>query len=274
MNQAHLALLRSDSCTQPPMHDHEVTMRRVCSRPCPCVQRHRYDLFKLRDHLTEGHRCADAWVALAHLVPEPWQRLDCLERASAIDPDDQNVRIAYLEHYVVLHPDDEQAAGELRATKARRVLERYKPRIFRHQDASQPIGVILRALRAISDADLEVALEEQERLRRLGRPMLLGDLLVVRRKLAPEALARGLTLQSRIRAVSGATPRTLSEYLIARGHVTPDQLERALLEQIRLHTSGKHEPLGEILLRHGAVDATVLQRAFQQQMHDAMTAFV
>lgn len=65
-------------------------MSRVCPRPCPFVQRHRYNLIRLRDHLAEGHRCADAWIALAHLVREPWQRLDCLERAFAIDPDDQN----------------------------------------------------------------------------------------------------------------------------------------------------------------------------------------
>ncbi|WP_288089637.1 hypothetical protein [Roseiflexus sp.] len=257
-----------------PINDHEVAMSRACPRPCPFVHRHRHDLIRLRDHLAEGHRCADAWVALAHLVREPWQRLDCLERASAIDPNDQNLRIAHLEHHVVLHPEDTQAAEELREAKARRALERYKPRIFRHQDASQPIGVILRALHAVNDADLEVALEEQERLRRLGRPMLLGDLLVLRGKTAPEALARALTLQSRLRAANGAMPRTLSEYLMAKGHVTPDQLERALIEQIRLHTSGKHEPLGEILLRQGAVDTTILQRAFQQHMHDAMTAFV
>ena len=128
-------------------------------------------------------------------------------------------------------------------------------------------------MRAISDTDLEVVLEEQDRLRRLGRPLLLGDLLVRRSKVAPETLARALTLQSRLRAVNGAVPRTLGEYLIARKHVTPDQLERALLEQIRLRASGAHEPLGEILLRHGVVDAAILQRAFQQHMHDAMTAF-
>ena len=94
-----------------------------------------------------------------------------------------------------------------------------------------------------------------------------------RSKVAPETLARALTLQSRLRAVNGAVPRTLGEYLIARKHVTPDQLERALIEQIRLRASGAHEPLGEILLRHGVVDAAILQRAFQQHMHDAMTAF-
>ena len=253
--------------------NHDVAMNHACSRPCPFVQRHRHDLIRLRDHLAEGHRCADAWIAIAHLVHEPWQRLDCLERACAIDPDDQNLQIARLEHYVVLHPDDAQAAEELREAKARRALERYKPRVFRHQDASQPIGAILRALRAISDTDLEVVLEEQDHLRRLGRPLLLGDLLVRRGKVAPETLARALTLQSRLRAVNGAVPRTLGEYLIAQGHVTPDQLECALIEQIRLRASGAHEPLGEILLRHGAIDAAVLQRAFQQHMHDAMTAF-
>lgn len=254
--------------------NHAVAMNQACSRPCPFVQRHRYNLVQLRDHLATGHRCADAWIAIAHLVREPWQRLDCLERACTIDPDDQSLQIARLEHYVVLHPEDVQAAEELREAKARRALERYKPRVFRYQDASQPIGAILRALHAISDADLEVVLEEQDHLRRLGRPLLLGDLLVRRSKVAPKTLARALTLQSRLRAVNGAAPRTLGEYLIAQGHVTPEQLERALLEQIRLRVSGTHEPLGEILLRHGAVDATILQRAFRQHMHDAMTAFV
>lgn len=274
MNRAHLSNSFVSSSERVSDEDYEVAMRHVCSRPCPFVQRHRYDLFKLRDHLAEGCRCADAWVALAHLVPEPWQRLDCLKRASDIDPDDQNLRIAYLEHRVVVHPDDTHAAEELREAKARRALMRYKPRIFRYQDASQPIGAILRALQIVSDTDLEVALEEQEHLRRTGQPLLLGDILILRRKIAPEALARALALQSSIRAVNGAMPRTLSEYLIAKKHVTPEQLERALLEQIHLRISGTHEPLGAILLRHGVVDTDVLQRAFQHHMHDAMTAFV
>jgi hypothetical protein len=39
----------------------------------------------------------------------------------------------------------------------------------------------------------------------------MGDLLVRRSKVAPETLARALTLQSRLRAVNGAVPRTLGE---------------------------------------------------------------
>lgn len=249
-------------------------MSHVCTRPCPVAFMQRNNLVELRNHLAEGHRCADAWVALAHLLHAPWQRVECLERAAAIAPDDLALRIAYLEHYVALHPDDAEAAADLRATRARRAITGYKPRIFRYQDATAPLGAILCAIGATTYEDIELALEEQDRLKRLGHPVLLGDLLVARGKITPEVLARALILQFRVRATNGAAPQVLGEYLIAEGRLQPEQLERALVEQIRLRQAGAHEPLGEILLRHGAVDVSALQHAYQKQMRDTMAAYV
>lgn len=246
----------------------------ACPRPCPVASAHRYDLNRLRAHLEAGHCCADTWIALSHIVNEPWQRLECLERAAALDPDDLDLQIARLEHFIVLHPDDAESVAELRAARARRAIANYRPRIFRQQDSAQPIGAILRALQVISNEDIEVALEEQERYKRLGHRVLLGDLLVANGKLAPEVLARALTLQCRIRAANRSSTHSLGEYLIAHGSLTPEQLEDALREQIELRKSGRNEPLGEILLRQGVVDVSTLRHALRQQMSDAMAAFI
>ncbi len=56
-------------------------------------------------------------------------------------------------------------------------------------------------------------------------------------------------------------PSRLGDYLIARGWITPQQIEAALEEQRRLGKSGVEQRLGTILLRNGHLDQEKLATA-------------
>ncbi len=243
-----------------------------CSRPCPAVAAVRNDFHALRDHLAAGHRCVDAWLALADLVTIPAHRLDCLARASALAPEDVELEIAYLEQRLTVDPGDTEASSALRAARARRVLMDHKPRIFKHMDASLTLGSILVQMGAITQQELEWLLEEQAAMRRRGEQMLLGDVAIVRGKVTPETLARALMTQIQQRIGNDAAPRALGEYLIAGG-LAPERLEQALTEQIYLRRVGRRETLGEILLRRRWITRDQLERALAQQQHDALSLF-
>lgn len=242
-----------------------------CPRPCPVIATKR-DFAALRDHLASGHRCIDAWLALAQLVTTPEQRLDCLARASALDPDDVDLEISYLEHRLAVDPVDIEAAGALRAARARRALSGHKPRIFKHMDASPTLGSILLSMGALTKDDLEWLLQEQAELRRRGEQTMFGDIAVARGRITPELLARALMTQLHQRSSNEAAPRVLGEYLLAEG-LKPEQLERALVEQILLRRAGRRETLGEILLRLGMITKAQLNRALEHQRTDALSAF-
>lgn len=244
----------------------------LCSRPCPAVAATRRDFTALRDHLAAGHRCVDAWLALADLVTVPAHRLDCLARASALAPDDVELEIAYLEQRLVIDPGDTEASGALRAARARRVLMGHKPRIFKQMDASPTLGSILVEMGALTAQELEWLLEEQAAVRRRGDQMMFGDVAVSRGKVTPETLARALMMQIQRRVSNDAAPRALGEYLIANG-LPPERLEQALTEQIYLRRVGRRETLGEILLRRRWVTRDQLERALAQQRQDAMSLF-
>jgi len=84
---------------------------------------------------------------------------------------------------------------------------------------------------------------------------LLGDTLVSRQMLSPEALATALQEQSRLRA------ERIGEYLTERAIVAREDLQRAILEQ-------KHRPaarLGEVLLEAKLITHDQLQRALAIQ---------
>ncbi|MDW8147604.1 MAG: hypothetical protein RMJ48_15110 [Roseiflexaceae bacterium] len=243
-----------------------------CPRPCSAVVAIRRDFHALRDHLVAGYRCIDAWLALADLVTVPAHRLDCLARASALAPDDVELEMAYLEQRLVIDPGDTEASGALRAARARRVLMGHKPRIFKQMDASPTLGSILVEMGAITAQELEWLLEEQAAVRRRGIQMMFGDVAVSRGKVTPETLARALMIQIQRQVSNEAAPRALGEYLIADG-LPPERLEQALTEQIYLRRIGRHETLGEILLRRRWVTRDQLDRALAQQRQDAMSLF-
>ncbi len=244
----------------------------LCTRPCPAVAAMRSDFNSLRDHLAAGHRCVDAWLALADLVTVPAHRLDCLARASALAPDDIELEIAYLEQRLIVDPGDTEASGALRAARARRVLMGHKPRIFKQMDASPTLGSILVQMGAITQQELEWLLEEQAAIRRRGEQMMFGDVAIARGKVTPETLARALMVQIQQRIGNDAAPRALGEYLIASG-LSPERLEQALTEQIYLRRVGRRETLGEILIRRRWITRDQLERALAQQQHDALSLF-
>jgi hypothetical protein len=232
----------------------------------------RNDFNALRDHLATGHRCVDAWLALADLVTVPAHRLDCLARASALAPDDIELEIAYLEQRLIVDPGDTEASGALRAARARRVLMGHKPRIFKQMDASPTLGSILVQMGAITQQELEWLLEEHAAIRRRGEQMMFGDVAIARGKVTPETLARALMTQIQQRIGNDAAPRALGEYLIASG-LPPERLEQALTEQIYLRRVGRRETLGEILIRRRWITRDQLERALAQQQHDALSLF-
>jgi hypothetical protein len=244
----------------------------LCTRPCPAVAAMRSDFNSLRDHLAAGHRCVDAWLALADLVTVPAHRLDCLARASALAPDDIELEIAYLEQRLIVDPGDTEASGALRAARARRVLMGHKPRIFKQMDASPTLGSILVQMGAITQQELEWLLEEQAAIRRRGEQMMFGDVAIARGKVTPETLARALMTQIQQRIGNDAAPRALGEYLIASG-LPPERLEQALTEQIYLRRVGRRETLGEILIRRRWITRDQLERALAQQRQDALSLF-
>jgi hypothetical protein len=244
----------------------------LCSRPCPAVAAIRRDFNAVRDHLAAGHRCVDAWLALADLVAVPAHRLDCLARASALAPDDLELEIAYLEQRLIVDPGDTEASGALRAARARRVLMGHKPRIFRQMDASLTLGAILVQMGAITTQELQWLLEEQAAVRRRGDQVMFGEIAVARGKVTPETLARALMVQTQQRIGNATAPRALGEYLIANG-LSLDRLEQALTEQIYLRRVGRHETLGEILLRRRWITRDQLERALAQQRQDALSLF-
>lgn len=244
----------------------------LCPRPCPVVAAIRRDFHAVREHLAAGHRCVDAWLALADLVSVPTHRLDCLARASALAPDDLELEIAYLEQRLIVDPGDIEASGALRAARVRRVLMGHKPRIFKQMDASLTLGAILVQMGAITSRELEWLLEEQASIRRRGDQMMFGDVAVARGKVTPETLARALIVQTQQRVGNEVAPRALGEYLIADG-LPLERLEQALTEQIYLRRVGRHETLGEILLRRRWITRDQLERALTQQRQDAMSLF-
>jgi hypothetical protein len=244
----------------------------LCPRPCPAVAAMRNDFNALRDHLATGHRCVDAWLALADLVTVPAHRLDCLARASALAPDDIELEIAYLEQRLIIDPGDTEASGALRAARARRVLMGHKPRIFKQMDASPTLGSILVQMGAITQQELEWLLEEQAAIRRRGEQMMFGDVAIARGKVTPETLARALMVQIQQRIGNDAAPRALGEYLIASG-LSSERLEQALTEQIYLRRVGRRETLGEILIRRRWITRDQLERALAQQRQDALSLF-
>lgn len=244
----------------------------LCPRPCPAIAATRDNFNALRDHLAAGHRCVDAWLALANLVTVPAYRLDCLARASALAPDDIDLEILYLEQRLAADPGDTEASGALRAARARRVLAGHKPRIFKQMDASLTLGSILVQMGAITAQELEWLLEEQAKARRQGEQMMFGDIAVARGKVAPETLARALMMQIQQRVNNEAAPRALGEYLMKNG-LPPERLEQALTEQIYLRRIGRRETLGEILLRRRWISRDQLERALAQQRQDTMTLF-
>src|SRR5215213_6308069 len=100
-----------------------------------------------------------------------------------------------------------------------------------------------------------------------GEAIQFGDLLIERRLISPNMLARMLVaqLQERIDRRSGHAPQFLGEYLIAEHIITPAQLEAALEEQIELRLAGRQLALGNLLIRKKYLTTRTLQKVLDDQ---------
>jgi hypothetical protein len=139
------------------------------------------------------------------------------------------------------------------------------------------LGELLVMRGLLTDEAVASALAEQRRTkRRLGQILLDRGLIsagALQSTLAEQASGfkpeRGFGAglreaveeqrQQRVRA-QRQRRRPLGQVLVRQGHVTDEEINRALAEQAK---SGKL--IGEILVQHGAVSAPVLSRALEEQ---------
>ncbi len=248
-------------------------MTTPCSRPCAYAHAHAQSVEQLRAHLLEGYACADTWLAIADLFDETYQQLYCLRRAAEIESDDEDLQLRYLSARLVANPDDGEASAAIHYIKVQQALRGHKTRAMRRRMPARSLGEILSEMRAVGEADLQRALANQRQLKQQGKPRLLGDLLISRRLLAPDTLARALIIQRNERADYGDNPQGLGEYLLAEGHISAHDLEIALTEQAKQRLAGREESIGQILQRQRGVNWAVIEHALQRQREDMIQAF-
>jgi hypothetical protein len=249
-------------------------MTTTCARFCTFVNQHLEDYNAIRQHILTGVICPDAWLILARMVPAPERRLECINHALRLAPDDLDLQITLQEQLVTMHPNNEEHAGKLRQLRALRVVRSVRPRALLRREPPREIGRILVEAGILDQLMLSDALREQRARREQKRKILLGELLIERKVIAPRELARVLTIQFQERQECGQSPSMIGEYLVREGLLTLDSLEVALLEQIRLHQIGKHESLGHILITQGKLHWAELKQVLEMQQREAELAFV
>jgi hypothetical protein len=205
----------------------------------------------LRQLLLADPSYAPAWFWMSRLVDDIGRKRECLERALALDPALKSARDALASLCT-----QEQDTAQARPIEPGR--------------GSQRLGAYLVERGLINRQQLEMALVEQRAGRSWGKRTPLGDILISRGYLTPQALARTLLLQQRDQLQgSGGRPERLGEYLIFGKLVTPEQLEAALAEQTRLRQRGQFLVLGELLVRRGFLKPNTLERVLARQRQDA-----
>jgi hypothetical protein len=204
----------------------------------------------LRQVLLADPSYAPAWFWMSRLV-DAGRKRECLERALALDP-------------------SLKAAREALASLRIQAQEPDQPRAAEPGRAPQRLGAYLVERGLINKQQLELALVEQRAGRTWGKRAPLGDILISRGYLTPQALARSLLLQLRDRLQArGADPERLGEYLVLGKLIAPEQLEAALAEQARLRQRGQFLVLGELLVRRGFLKPDTLERVLARQRQAA-----
>jgi hypothetical protein len=232
-----------------------------CTHPCQTVAFNHSNLEKLRAHLLEGYQCLDAWLALSQLVSDPRQRKDCLERASVLAPDNEQVQIAYLEAYIAVEPNDVMAQRRLAEIRTMQLLSDVKTTHFHDKPQARLIGDILIAIGAISGDELHEVLRMQNTGSVIATDRRLGQLLLKKSLITPSKLAQALIIQQQERSQLRIAPQVLGEYLVEQNYITPQQLELALAEQLRLDQKGQRLSLGQILVRLNLVSQARIDHA-------------
>lgn len=119
-------------------------------------------------------------------------------------------------------------------------------------ERDESIGAMLLEGGVLAQEDLQRGLDQQASLRRKR----IGEILIERNSIMPEALDEALELQQRKRA-------RLGEVLVDAGLATREDVERALVEQ-RRHGGRR---IGEILIEMGVVDEGTLAMTLARKFH-------
>lgn len=232
-----------------------------CSFPCPDIAAERHDAARLRAHLLEGFQCLDAWLSLSRLVSDPQQRKDCLERASVLAPENTDIQLAYLEACLKVNPEDQTAQRRLSEIRTLQLLSEVKTTHFHEQPRARLLGDILVAIGAISQDELQSILRIQNNGSAITTDRRLGQLLLKQNLITPSKLARALIMQQQERSQLRIAPQVLGEYLVEKGYISPQQLELALAEQLRLDQKSQRLSLGQILVRLNMVSQARIDQA-------------
>lgn len=118
--------------------------------------------------------------------------------------------------------------------------------------AGEPIGRVLVEENAVSEEQLQAAVEKQQEMRKL----VLGDYLIEEGLITPRQLEEALAHQKTKPSLR------LGEALIELGAVAPEALQIALSRQ----RANRGRPLGQILIDMGVVDADTLNKIHAKQM--------
>lgn len=235
-----------------------------CSFPCPTIANHRDNIARLRAHLLEGYQCLDAWLALSRLVVDLRQRRDCLERASVLAPENEDVQLAYLEAVLVVEPDNKAALTRINEIRTLRLLSDVKTTHFHEQQRARLLGDILTAIGAITSTELREVLRAQNNGSPITTDRRLGQLLLKQGLITPSKLAHALIIQQQERSKLRIAPQVLGEYLVEQNYITPQQLELALAEQLRLDQKNQRLSLGQILVRLNMISQSLIERAARE----------
>jgi tetratricopeptide (TPR) repeat protein len=213
----------------------------------------------IRQAILDDPQHAPAWYYMSFLLDDVERQREYLEWALKLAPN-------YTEAQEAL---DQLHIRQVLASARSIVAPEYRPASRKIGDYLVDQGLISAAQRDQALAELrEIAPRARRRTREDAQMKHLGDVLLAHSWLTPQQLAAALIRQQQDRLRDGQRPERLGEYLIAAAIVSDDQLGSALAEQSWLRMRGKHIRLGELMIRGGALAATVLSSVLEQQRQD------
>lgn len=202
--------------------------------------------------LRSDPRNESAWLWLSRAMPTLEQAQRCIE------------------HLLQLNPAHEQAREELEILRIRLLLEEASLTQAPPSTPSTPrrrylLGEALLEARVITEAQLTIALQEQQRLARRGQRLRLGEVLLRLKYITPQQLAGAVLAQSdSIEHDPERGMGPLGAFLVRRQFVTRAQLCQALTYQRALQNSGQHLRLGDALVSLGYLSPERLQQALRE----------
>jgi hypothetical protein len=218
----------------------------------------------MRQVLLENPSFVPAWVSMSTLVDDVARQRECLERALALEPEYKPARERL----------EQLRVKELLSTVSR--FETPEPRVY-----SRRLGDFLVEEGIITPEQLHQTLAEQAVRKRQGSALPIGQLLLQTGLVTPEALARALVKQTLAWALEyrrgihseSHTIERLGDYLLIEHIISAEQLEEALIEQLRSSQRGEHVLLGQILVRKGYLIMSMLERILQRQRAEFFSKF-